>query len=320
MVAKNRFHDGDIFIYDRNGKGLRKINRSGQGGEEYVRNYEIVLDEDNNELFISDRSSSKILVYDLYGIFKRSFKYIENRLCISFYDYDRNNLICYDGNSYTGMAQVNDPGAETFFILSKQDGSIVKKIEFPYKQKKTPLYLDLEKGVIDAPIHYPIIPHRGNYILFSRSTDTVYCYSPGHTMTPIIARTPSIQSMDPEVFLFPGIFTERYYYMESVKKELNYETRKFPTKGLMYDRLEKSIYEATIYNSDYSGQTVSPFTKTDALWPSQSNDKIAFYIPLESYQLVEAYEQGKLSGKLKDIAAKLDTEDNPVLMLVKYKK
>ena len=41
-----RSRDGDIFIYDRKtGKGLKKINREGQGGEEYTFIQRIVLDE-----------------------------------------------------------------------------------------------------------------------------------------------------------------------------------------------------------------------------------------------------------------------------------
>ena len=51
-----------------------------------------------------------------------------------------------------------------------------------------------------------------------------------------------------------------------------------------------------------------------------TNDKIVFSVTLDAYQLVEAYEKGELKGKLKEIAAKLDEEDNPVIMLVKHKK
>lgn len=38
LLVKNRNNDGDIFIFDRQtGKGVRKINRQGQGAEEYAR-------------------------------------------------------------------------------------------------------------------------------------------------------------------------------------------------------------------------------------------------------------------------------------------
>ena len=42
---------------------------------------------------------------------------------------------------------------------------------------------------------------------------------------------------------------------------------------------------------------------------------------LEAADLVEAYEDGKLKdGPLKEIASTLDEEDNPIIMIAKYKK
>ena len=43
--------DGDIFVYDRTGKALRKINRKGQGGEENINISEAKPDKENNEMF-----------------------------------------------------------------------------------------------------------------------------------------------------------------------------------------------------------------------------------------------------------------------------
>ena len=63
IIVSNRSVDGNIFIFDRkNGKGLRKINRLGQGPEEYSQFTDIILDEDNNEMFVIAYSSRKILV------------------------------------------------------------------------------------------------------------------------------------------------------------------------------------------------------------------------------------------------------------------
>jgi hypothetical protein len=50
------------------------------------------------------------------------------------------------------------------------------------------------------------------------------------------------------------------------------------------------------------------------------NGGIVFWQKIESFELVESYEKGELKGKLKEIAAELDAEDNPVIMLVKNKK
>lgn len=74
ILVKNYRDDGDIFVYDRTGKAIRKINRKGQGGEEYISCRSVTLDEENNEMFINDFLARKIKVYDLEGNFKRSIK------------------------------------------------------------------------------------------------------------------------------------------------------------------------------------------------------------------------------------------------------
>ncbi|MCL2502340.1 MAG: 6-bladed beta-propeller, partial [Bacteroidales bacterium] len=99
IVVTNRNRDGYIFIYDRTGKGLRKINRMGRGPEEYTHAHTIILDEDNNEIFVHDNAQRKIVVYDLNGTFKRSFKYNHDDEALRYsviHNYDRSHLICYD--------------------------------------------------------------------------------------------------------------------------------------------------------------------------------------------------------------------------------
>ena len=96
---RNRINDGNIFVYDRTGKAIRKINRKGQSGEEYISLYSINLDEENKEMFVNDILGKKIVVYDLYGNFKRSFKHkngTDSQFYSDIFNYDRQHLICYD--------------------------------------------------------------------------------------------------------------------------------------------------------------------------------------------------------------------------------
>ena len=67
---------------------------------------------------------------------------------------------------------------------------------------------------------------------------------------------------------------------------------------------------------------VSCSTKKQVDFSSNSvNHEIAIYQSLDAFKLVESYKNGELKdGKLKDISAKLDAEDNPVIMLIKHKK
>jgi hypothetical protein len=315
IVVRNRNHvnDGNIFIFDRKGKALKKINRKGQGGEEYTNIFGIVLDEDNGELFVNNLWERKIMVYDPDGIFKRSFSHKDSTDYHKIYNFDRENLICYD-ETYSKNRK-----RQSFRIISKQDGSVTNEIQIPFEDKKSVrlYYVDKVNNMTFSvvPDHHPIIPYLDNWILVEPSSDTVYSYSPDHRMMPFIARTPSVRSMDPEVFLFPGILTGRYYFMESVKKVYDFKTnRGYPGTNLMYDRLEKALFEYTVYNDDYSNKKQVYMKSTPV------NGEIASWQSLEAEQLIEDYGNGKLKGRLKEIAAELDEESNPVIMLIKHKK
>ncbi|MDR0748162.1 MAG: 6-bladed beta-propeller [Tannerellaceae bacterium] len=306
ILLRNRPGDGNIFIFDRSGKALRKINRKGQGAEEYTVYMRIIIDEERGEMFVLDRPVSRILVYDLDGNFKRSLKqdYIMNFSYM--YNFDEGNLICRD--------YVERKGEQSFMILSKQDGSVTKEIRVPVKEQITmAIEFELDNELYNTiPNNYnPIIPYVDNRILTDQSSDTVYACQPGHTMRPVIARTPSVQSMNPTVFLFPSLFTGRYYFMDAVKKEDG-----FPATHLMYDKEKKAFARYTVYNGDYTGKTsVNIHNLTPVINPG-----IAACLSLQPADLIRDYENGKLKGRLKEIAAGLDEESNPVIMLVKHKK
>ena len=76
MIIRNMWAvDGDIFIYDRKGKAIRHINRKGQGNEEYAATSGVYLDDEKGEIFVGNRADGSVLVYDLYGNFKRRFMF-----------------------------------------------------------------------------------------------------------------------------------------------------------------------------------------------------------------------------------------------------
>jgi hypothetical protein len=313
IVVRNRNNDGDIFIFDRNGKALKKINRKGQGGEEYTGILGITLDEDSGEMFVNDYLTKRIIVYDLDGNFKRVLKHKEGAMYTEVGSFDRRNLICHDGLNDNSTSSINT--GQSFMIISKQDGSITGEIQIPFKEKKSIVmkYKDEASGLTYAyspsTVH-PLVPCFDSWILVELSADTVYRYSPDHRMEPFITRIPSVHSMDPEVFLLLSLITDRYYFMETVKKELP----EFPATDLLYDGQEKAIFRYTVYNGDYSNKEQA-FLKSMPV-----NNEIPSRQILEAYKLVEDYGKGRLKGKLEEIAAELDEDSNPVIMLIKHKK
>ena len=318
ILITNWANDGNLFVFDRKtGKALKKINRKGQGGEEYVGITEVVLDEANKEIFVIAYTGSKISVYDLYGNFKRSFKAAGTESHVNTFNYDRENLISYvPDNSLENPSNAIPP---YYLIFSKQDGSITRKISIPFDEVKSPVARDGEAWAVPVPTTvYQIVPDHTNWVLMETSSDTIYHYLPdANTTIPLIVRTPSIHSMDPpEVFLMPTVFTDRYYFMETIKNAWDFsEGKGFPRTFLMYDTQEKDFFKYNVYNGDYS---VKKEVYMNAFRIANSENEL--WCPLEASELVESYKKGRLKGKLKDIAATLNEESNPVIMLIKQKK
>lgn len=310
LLVKNRNSDGDIFIFDRQtGKGVRKINRQGQGAEEYARINGIILDENNGEVFIKS-PGNKILVYDLYGSFKRCLNI--DREVSSVFDYDKSNLIGYDMSDYHSKGK--DRTKSYHVIISKQDGSITREIFIPFQTINTPIVTDRDNFVTNYVDQIRL--SQGKYTLMDTSADTLYNYASDGTLSPFIVRIPSAQTMEPAVFLYMGISTDRYYFMQAVKNVFNFEKGNgFYADELMYDKEEKAIFQATVYNGDYTEK------RPVAMTAKSINREIENIASLNAFELVEVYKKNQLQdGKLKEIASKLDEEDNPVVMLVKQKK
>ena len=329
ILVKNLIDDGDIFVYDRSGKALRKINHKGQFvSKEYTQITSITLDEDNNEIFVSDHYTQIILVYDLNGKFKRSFKHKKNSgdpfkpiFYTEIYNYDKNNLICYD--------QRNETSSRSFVLISKKDGNITREFKIPFKEnisltvRSKPVII-VESATKSTAQSFSATPGRnrsiilfkGNWMLLDLSSDTVYTLLPDYNLHPLFVRTPAIHSMSPKVFLLLSFISDRYYFMDAMKFEYDMKTRTgFPSTPFLYDKQEREFFSYTVYNGDYSTKKE---VKMSALRPV--NHEIESLQCLEAYQLVDDYKAGILKGKLKEIAATLDEEDNPVIMLVKHRK
>ncbi len=312
IIVANYRKDGDIFVYDRKGKAIRKINRKGQGGEEYISFYNVILDEENEELFINDFWARKIKVYDLEGNFKRSFMQKQEgdtQFYTDMFNYDKDNLICYD------ECNADIP----FLLVSKRDGSITREIKVPYKEKKLFIQLLRYEGGTRAagPGAYSrIIPYNNNWILSESSSDTIYTLMPDYSLRPFIVRTPPLHTMNPEFHVVLRLISDRYYFMESVKNVYDFRKQEgFPRTYFVYDTKENDFFSYITYNGDYTSKKelymvmFTPINSKGELWAT-----------LDAYELCKDYEDGKLKGKLKEVASKLGEDDNRVIMLVKPKR
>ena len=321
ILAKNLNADGNIFIYDRNGKGLRKINRKGQGGEEYLAAIGVVLDEYKGEIFVNNFLAGRtICVYDLYGKFKRRLNN-ENPVFSVFFqnDNDRDVFIGYN-NSMEYNYKEDETKVFYHAIFSKSDRSVIQDIYIPFKEKKTPNARLRDGDMVwqDKFNYNAIIPYKGNFILSLPASDTVYTYFSDNRMLPFMVRKPSIQTMEREIFVFPQVLTEHFYFFLKVEKKKweKVNDNPFVQSSLLYDRKDRTMYTCTVYNNDYSIKKIVDMSQQELI----GND-IAFWNIIQADALVASYNKGELKeGKLKEIAATLKEDDNPVIMIVKHKK
>lgn len=309
IIVKNWSNDGDIFIFDRKtGAGISKINRKGQGAEEYAYINGVILDEENNEMFVNSSAQKKILVYDLHGNFKRSLNLAVESEYMDFFNYDKEHLIGYDISLYRKEGQPREKDQAYHTILSKQDGSVTQHIFIPFETIRTPF---IQKGdAIAATTVRPVIPNQQDWLLVETSSDTIYTYH-ANQLSPLFVKTSSV---NPEKLVTVGVVTDQYYFLQTIEKEFDFSTgRGFATTNLVYDKQEAAFFKVSVTNRD--NQTPQ---KVD-MYTHPVNKGIATFQALAAHQLVNAYQKGKLTGKLKDIASTLQEESNPIIMIAKNK-
>ena len=97
-----------------------------------------------------------------------------------------------------------------------------------------------------------------------------------------------------------------------------YDFRKeegFPKTYFVYDTQEKEFSRYIIYNGDYTSKNefymvmLTPINAQGESWAT-----------LNAFDLCRDYQKGKLKGKLKEVAATLEEDDNRVVVLVRPKK
>ena len=295
MIFKNLGRmAGEIFIFDRQGKAVRKINRLGQSGEEYLNILGVDYDEETDELFVNSHYSDKVFVYDSEGNYKRGFDYLDGTLYDPIKILDEERLIAYDDYfEYDKVPEKRD----CYLILSREDGRLLEKIHIPYEEKKSLIILrrDLNgKLTGNWGIRNTLMPpYQDGWLLIEPSADTIYTYSASRGLMPLIVRTPPVNEMDPEVFLFPTIFTDRYVFMQAVERSFNFGVDKdVPRTNLIYDKTEQTAYEGEVINRDFEGTPVNLWFAHRVIMEF-NDDEIAFATRLEAPDLVEALNDGK---------------------------
>jgi hypothetical protein len=281
---------GEIFLFDRKGKALQKISRQGSGGEEYASNYDVVYDDENKELYVNTMESG-VVVYDLEGNFKRRFRQINHTPYWEVENYDNESLICYTRDEH-----IEHP----FFLISKQTGEKIRDIVIPYEKK---ISLDFPGFTVTGK---SLIKTGEEFIIFEPSSDTIYSLHPKESvLRPVLYRTPSIQTMNPPVFLMPNMKVNSFLFLTRMKKEHDFKQQSYPFDTWVYDCRDGKFYNMLFFPKLFGGNGIG------AVHETRSN---VFLVEFPAYNVNPDWE--KMEKRL--IAVK--EEDNPVLLIVELKE
>jgi hypothetical protein len=301
----------DFLVFSGAGKVLQKFNRKGQGGEEYLWGWNSFFDKEREELYVC-YNSKKLNVYNLSGNFKKYINLPDYLTQVfKIHNFDKNNFLLY--------------GQGVFFlrltVISKITGEVIKEANIPVSRKNIDcLQSDDMSDLIsfyfsgEFPSDFDILVKNNNsfslntYFLF----DTTFIkINPNMDIEPVLLRKPSLDN-DFLGLLFVEVETPDYLFMRLSKKTFD-----FLSIPLVLNKQTEEITEQNFYNKDDLNKKNIYF----GLRPENIKhaDNNTYYALLQAYQLKDLYEKGELQDKLKEIASEINEDDNPVLMIVKFK-
>ena len=321
IVSRNKGRqDGDIYVFDRKtGKGVSTFNHLGQGNGEYMNVLEVIMDVPQRELYVNSHWIKKIFVYDIEGNYKRSFNHNGAAFYQKYAVLD-SFLVC-DDVDWDHAAKDGKALKDHYLAVSKEDGHIIKAAPIPYEEKISTVIFAPDKKDWREAGRAGMSCCNGDVLLMETSSDTIYRFKQDLSLVPFSVRTPSIHQVD-NLFLYPLFCSDkRYLFYVLVKKEHDFKTNEgFPTTNLMYDKKDGSVYKVSVYNADYTEETPLKIAGEVFVLRTFNQNGVAFTQTLYASDLVEAYQEGRLKGRLKEIASTLDEEDNPVILIAKYKQ
>ena len=308
VVSNNR--QGDIFVFGGNGKIKYKFNHRGQGPEDYLDAKTIVFDEKNKEVFILARHAANysFLVYSEDGKYKRKIICPSYEQGVYACNFDDENLLVCE-NHVIDEFLVNKP----YMLLSKKNGTVTSlNITLPQRYSNIVFWSNGGMSLVGI---FRNITDGQDFIISDISCDTIFQLKRDKSLTPILRQTPSVHRTDPKVFLTSILKTEKYMFLNITKMPSNRGNR-VTRHSLMYYFSNGEINEVAqqylFHSDDFS------FDLPYSLMNEVATQKNTLVYMIQAGHLHE-YRSEVYGGELKKIASTIDPEDNPVLMIAKFK-
>lgn len=311
---------GDILFFTKSGKPKSRFNRQGQGSEEYIFPMRILYDEATDDVFVLDNQRDRILFYSSTGMYKRELAVPQGTLPVnSLVSYDNVSLFFYDEKiilkrmaaDYNKMA--DSVWVSPFYLISKNDGAVLDHVEM----KIAPIFLgtSMRDGQKLPPRGMNrIVKSKEGIFLCNPESDTVFHYLKNQPPVPVIYKTPPVASTDPMTYLNTYADEGNYQFMEVFTVVGNEFASQIPVKYYMRDKKTGEVIHPKISLPHYNGKEFD-FRSARREYVNGN-----MYFELDLVDLKQAHSEHKLSGKLEELVAALnEDEDNNIFMILDFK-
>lgn len=310
-----RTSDNEIVLFNGDGSVRSSFRHVGQGSKEYQYIIGMAVDPKAQEIFILDYLLKyRMQVYSFTGQYKRTLPIPYKMILNSLQDFSADCLLACDMDVNQGISN----RAKPYMLLSKKTGEIVKELDIHFTKRMSNRMSKPfgENQTISAALSYdPIVRCEDSYVIGDLSADTIYTYTPQGVLSPMLVRTPPVLSMETPKVLLPDYRAGSYFFFYLVDFEFDFETRTgFPDKYMVYDYAAGKTYVCKLVNRDCEEQEIQ---LGDGGVTNKAWNTACYTIP--SSMLIEQSEAGKVHGLLKEIAAGRTDDDNPVLVIVRFK-
>ncbi len=315
---------GNIYQFQRNGKFLHRVGKSGSGPGEYSIARDYKIDEASEYIYILTNWSKKILVFSFNGKFIKSIPFIDS---MSFEKLPGNVFLAAMGNG---------SGQEKYRLVALKNNKDTLKcfpnyIKFPYRKNQFTFIsdnIDLDFYCFNNEVFY-----REKY------NDTIFKITSSISFLPNIILSLGKYKIPIEhriEFLASGKEFRKYssrYYNTKVEETNNYVFVTYmsylendPKKALLYDKKAHIGFRLKNQNNKEIGM-IDDIDNGLEFWPLKIDGHYGLISWIDAPELLEQLEvkYGKswkkmIKPKLQNLVKTLDENSNPVVMIATVKK
>lgn len=163
------------------------------------------------------------------------------------------------------------------------------------------------------------IINSGEYtVIADISSDTIYKLHQNNQLTPFIIRKPSLHDAKPVLLFESSIITDKYVFYS--KHSYDYDSKDpqgiTNSEEFALDMHSNECFYPNFYNADFpKGEDFDMYGFRKIAIRKNCAARL-----IKAEVLTEALKNGELFGRLKEIASTIHEDDNPVIMILRFKE